>query len=214
MNQSHVPESDNQVLHALRCIGAASQDRVSWASGLPGVVTGESLRQLSNEGLVALDPGPFGGWGITEAGLVADDRWLGEELEVSSSREVVVGCYERFLGLNPTLLQICSDWQMRTMGGGRVLNDHSDPDYDAGVLSRLFRVDDAVQPMLVELTQRLSRFHSYSDRMESAIRQVMVGNHSYVADGLDSYHTIWFQLHEDLLMTLGISRGEEGWRSL
>jgi hypothetical protein len=30
-----------------------------------------------------------------------------------------------------------------------------------------------------------------------------------VADTLDSYHTVWFQLHEDLLVTLGISREEE-----
>jgi hypothetical protein len=66
----------------------------------------------------------------------------------------------------------------------------------------------------VELTHRLSRFDCYSDRMESAIRQVMAGNNSYVADGLDSYHTIRFQLHEDLLTTLGISREEERGRSL
>ena len=37
----------------------------------------------------------------------------------------------------------------------------------------------------------------------------MAGNHAYLADGLESYHTVWFQLHEDLLTTLGISREEE-----
>jgi hypothetical protein len=27
---------------------------------------------------------------------------------------------------------------------------------------------------------------------------------------IDSYHTVWFQLHEDLLNTLGIDRATEG----
>jgi hypothetical protein len=26
---------------------------------------------------------------------------------------------------------------------------------------------------------------------------------------IDSYHTVWFQLHEDLLNTLGIERSKE-----
>jgi hypothetical protein len=37
----------------------------------------------------------------------------------------------------------------------------------------------------------------------------MAGNHVYLADGLESYHTVWFQIHEDFLTTLGISREEE-----
>lgn len=37
----------------------------------------------------------------------------------------------------------------------------------------------------------------------------MAGNHSYLADGLESYHTVWFQLREDLLTALGISRDDE-----
>jgi hypothetical protein len=27
---------------------------------------------------------------------------------------------------------------------------------------------------------------------------------------IDSYHTVWFELHEDLLSTLGIERASEG----
>jgi hypothetical protein len=28
----------------------------------------------------------------------------------------------------------------------------------------------------------------------------------YVSDSTESYHAVWFQLHEDLLATLGIPR--------
>jgi hypothetical protein len=34
----------------------------------------------------------------------------------------------------------------------------------------------------------------------------VVGALDYVADNLESYHSVWFQLHEDLLATLGIPR--------
>src|SRR5690606_7500073 len=115
----------------------------------------------------------------------------------------------RFLDLNPGLLEVCSDWQMRNLGGTPSLNDHSDDDYDARVLSRLFRVDDTVHALLADLAIVLPRFSVYRERLTSALGEVMAGNHAYLADGLESYHTVWFQLHEDLLTTLGISREGE-----
>jgi hypothetical protein len=53
------------------------------------------------------------------------------------------------------------------------------------------------------------RFALYGTRLTTALDRVLGGNPAYVADTLDSYHTVWFQLHEDLLVTLGISREEE-----
>jgi hypothetical protein len=39
---------------------------------------------------------------------------------------------------------------------------------------------------------------------------VRAGDHNYVTKlTIDSYHTIWFELHEDLMATLGIRRGED-----
>jgi hypothetical protein len=109
--------------------------------------------------------------------------------------------------LNPELLEICSDWQMRSIGGSPSINDHSDDDYDARVLSRLFRLDDSAQALLVELATTLARFGAYRNRLSVAVQEVMAGNHVYLADCLESYHTVWFQIHEDLLTTLGITRG-------
>jgi hypothetical protein len=37
----------------------------------------------------------------------------------------------------------------------------------------------------------------------------MSGDPAYVADTLESYHIVSFQLHEDLLSTRGISRDAE-----
>jgi hypothetical protein len=71
------------------------------------------------------------------------------------------------------------------------------------------RVDESAQELCGELTETLERFGAYRLRLSSALEQAMAGNHAYVADRLDSYHTTWFQLHEDLLTSLGVSRDEE-----
>lgn len=193
----------------MRCIGVVGVERVSAASGLARGEVEECLQQLANDDSAMLTPGPFGGWSVTDAGRSADDEWLARELDVLGARGLVLGCYDRFLGLNPALLQICSDWQMLRIGNTPSLNDHTDADYDTKVLSRLMRVDESAQELCGELTETLERFGAYRSRLSSALEQAMAGNHGYVADRLDSYHAVWFQLHEDLLTTLGVSRDEE-----
>jgi hypothetical protein len=184
-------------------------ERIATASGLAPGETERCLLALRDGGLVSLDPGPFGGWALTEPGRAADDEHLKRELADPGVRDRVLESYRRFLDLNPGLLEVCSDWQMRNLGGTPSLNDHSDDDYDARVLSRLFRVDDTVHALLADLAIVLPRFSVYRERLTSALGEVMAGNHAYLADGLESYHTVWFQLHEDLLTTLGISREGE-----
>ena len=98
---------------------------------------------------------------------------------------------------------------MRKLGDVHAVNDHTDPDYDAKVLSRLIRIDTSAQRICSDLASRLMRFGVYGDRLTSALERALGGNTAYVTDSLDSYHTVWFQLHEDLLATLGISREEE-----
>jgi len=57
------------VLHTLRCIGVAGERRLATASGLSPFETRTRLARLSDDGLVELDPGPFGGWALTDDGL-------------------------------------------------------------------------------------------------------------------------------------------------
>lgn len=197
------------VLHTLRCIGVAGEERVAEASGLETGETRLYLRDLSERGLVTLDPGPFGGWGVTEGGRITDEELARSELDSVDSRVHVLRSYESFLGLNRALLDTCGDWQMRRFGSTPILNDHTDPDYDAKVLSRLIRIDASAQRICTDLASRLTRFGLYGTRLTTALESVLGGNIAYVTDTLDSYHSVWFQLHEDLLVTLAISREEE-----
>jgi hypothetical protein len=134
---------------------------------------------------------------------------LRAELDTADARDQTRSGYESFLKLNPVLLQICNDWQMRSLADTQILNDHTDTEYDARVLTRLMKVDEAVLEICADLASHLLRFGVYGSRFTSALDRVFAGDASFVSENLDSYHTVWFQLHEDLLASLGISRGDE-----
>ena len=202
-------DSDFRVLHTLRCIGVSGEERVATASGSTRNDTAARLHNLSDRGLVALDPGPFGGWALTDGGRATGNELVQAELERSGARDHVRRWYEIFLDLNPKLLQICTDWQMRKVGESHLLNDHKDAGYDVKVLSRLMRIDESVQVICGGLSTRLSRFGVYGPRLSYALERALTGDQAYVTETLESYHAVWFQLHEDLLVTLGISRDQE-----
>lgn len=193
----------------MRCIGISSEERVATASGRTRNDAAARLHKLSSKGLVTLDPGLFGGWGLTDDGRSVERELVRDELETTGASDHVRRMYESFLDLNPKLLQICTDWQMRKVGVSHLVNDHHDPDYDAKVLSRLMRIDQSAQVICDQLATRLSRFGVYGTRLSHAIERAVTGDPAYVADSLESYHAVWFQLHEDLLVTLGISRDQE-----
>jgi hypothetical protein len=61
----------------------------------------------------------------------------------------------------------------------------------------------------------LDRFGRYEDRLSAAVARVEAGDHDWFTKPLiDSYHTVWFELHEDLLSTLGKERASEENREL
>ena len=54
------------------------------------------------------------------------------------------------------------------------------------------------------------RLGGYGPRLSSALAKVQGGDGEwFTKPTIDSYHTVWFELHENLLATLGIERGAE-----
>jgi hypothetical protein len=193
----------------MRCIGYATEDRVTVASGFTANETTGLLAELASRGLASSTPGPFGGWALTDEGRVTLQKWLEVELVSAGARDIVRSSYEQFLKLNPTLLDVSTNWQMVRVGDGHIVNDHRDPDYDAKVLDRLIKLDESARRICADLSASLTRFGPYGPRLSSALDRALAGDHAYVTDNLESYHNVWFQLHEDLLVTLGISREDE-----
>lgn len=202
----HPSEHSFVVLHSLRVIGFASETRVGAVSDLDSDVVGACLLALAQQGLVTHDPGPFGGWGITTTGRTQDAEWVRTELEVTGARGHVTRAHEAFTVLNGQLLDASFDWQMQKAGGVHVPNDHGDLAYDLAVIDRLAAINRLVDPILGRLSGLLIRFDGYRRRLHRAMDRVDAGQYRYFTDGLDSYHAVWAQLHEDLLATLGIDR--------
>ena len=95
--------------------------------------------------------------------------------------------------------------------GRRALNDHSDVAYDRAVLDRLAalhgdasRLADAARGGLPE-ARRLPHSGSVAPR-----KRPQAGDGRFVASPrVDSYHGIWFELHEDLIQLAGRTRADE-----
>jgi hypothetical protein len=150
--------------------------------------------------------GEFGGWGLTDAGRAEDARLTSGELTVLAARVALTAAYEKFMVLNPELLDLCSAWHLRPVDGTVAPNDHSDSAYDGRVLDRFVDLDRRADVVCAGLTAALPRFGRYRTRLTAALDRARSGALEHLADSMTSYHTVWFQLHEDLLATLGIPR--------
>jgi len=191
------------VLHALRCTGAASPARLGAFTGLTPPDVESALIDLGVEGFVTRS---YDAWALTEAGRAENVRRVTAELEAAGARDALRAGFERFLVLNPELLDLCTAWQLRPVDGTFTVNDHTDPAYDARVLDRFADLDGRFAPVGDELAAVLPRFGRYRPRLTGALERAAAGEREFVTDGTASYHTVWAELHEDLLVTLGLPR--------
>lgn len=194
------------VLHALRLKGFADTGVVAAHAELPPHAAENQLQALREEGLAAHRDGRITGWSLTADGRAEHQRLMAAEVDHAGVRDEVAAAYRGFLAVNKELLSVCTDWQVRD----GAVNDHADAVYDKGVVARLRDVHDRITPVCRDLAGALERFASYGPRLNNALEQVEAGGAEWFTKPvIDSYHTVWFELHEDLLSTLGIERSKE-----
>jgi len=174
---------------------------------LRGLMTVEGgsthLVVLIDEGWVAESPK---GVRITAEGRAVHTE-MARLLPDSDGEATVRRAYERFLPLNRELIRICNDWQVKP---GNNPNDHTDVPYDWEVIDRLKSLDDRVTPVITRLGGVAPRFGVYRPQLRAAIQKVDAGEHEWMTSPrIDSYHTVWMLLHEDLLLALGADRASE-----
>ena len=208
---AHQSAAPFRVLHVLRLKGLADSDVIAHAAGMPEDEVARHCQALSGDGLVSRRDGRLSGWSLTADGRSAHATEVAAELASAGCRDVVDASYRRFLSVNGDMLATCTDWQLRTgEDGAQVINDHTDESWDAGVLDRLRALDAAVRPVLEPLCASLERFRRYPERFDAALGLVLAGQREWFTKPvIDSYHTVWFELHEDLLSTLGLARASE-----
>lgn len=198
------------VLHGLRLKGFAEAAVVAETVAVDGAEARVLLDKLVAEELASYRDGRLSGFTLTPAGRAEHARLLSEELDTHGARDAIKTAYAKFLGLNSGLLEVCTAWQLREVDGQQTTNDHSDATYDAGVVEQLVELHSRVHPICDELGAALARYALYGPRLASAVDRVRIGETDWFTKPMiPSYHTVWFELHEDLLATLGIERGSE-----
>jgi hypothetical protein len=196
---------DLLVLHALRCVGTAGLERVAATTGLSESDVESELIDHAVAGLVTRFA-EFGVWSLTDAGKTVAVERITAELESAGVRPAVAKAFDGFLVLNPELLDLCTAWQLRSVDGVMIANDHRDVSYDARVLDRFADFHERAAVVCAELSSALPRFGRYRVRLTEALDRGRSGEWEHLADSTASYHVVWAELHEDLLVTLGIPR--------
>jgi hypothetical protein len=142
----------------------------------------------------------------TPAGTALVGSWLRISDE-APERERITRTFHAFLPVNRRLRELCTAWQVRPDGS---VNDHSDSGYDADVRDRLDDIHDSVTPLLGRFAEDLPRTAHYRARLEQALVKLDDGDTAWFASPImDSYHTVWMHLHQDLILGLGLTRAED-----
>jgi len=190
--------TDLAVLQGIRLKGRVS--RADLAATL-GSDPGELVDDLTRSGLL-LD-GPT--LRLTPEGRERLDDLLTAERE-HLDQSVISAVYHDFRAVNAEFKALVTDWQVRD---GQP-NTHDDSDYDAAVLARLDSVHRRIAPIVAAAAAQLPRLSRYSTKLQTALDNVHAGDTIWLSRPLiDSYHTVWFELHEELILAAGLTRETE-----
>lgn len=198
-------------LHGVRVLGGPSAAAVAERYGLAAGEVREHLLDAQAYGWV--DRHEFFGetWSLTDRGRRENERQLAAELDATGGRARVAAVHAAFVALNRRHGEACTAWQLRTLAGARVPNDHTDPVHDDAVLVELEAVDAQARELGVALVSVLARFDGHTRRHTAALERVRAGRGEWLdAPDRDSCQIVWIQFHEDLLATLSIPRGTDG----
>jgi hypothetical protein len=193
-----------RVLHALRIKGFAKVDVLSDLSAVGPDEVEQHLADFQTDE-IALFREARALWQLTPKGREVHAEQLASESDVV--RPLVAPHYPGFLELNEAFKELCGDWQLR----GGAPNDHTDAAHDEAVIGRLLEIDSQAQPVVVAVGSEVTRLSPYAPRLSSTAQRVAEGDHQLFTGVMcGSYHDVWMELHEDLILTLGIDRAKEG----
>jgi len=209
-NQSRPPTAARKVtpddcLRAVAIKGVAQSQAVAAAVLATPDDVQPILDQLVVEGFLATTAGAYR---LSENGTARGGELLDAERAAWGS-EQAVAALDAFLELDHRMKDAVTDWQLRD-AAAQVVNDHTDADYDRSVLDRLAAIHGDALAWTTPLETGWPRVVGYRSRLTEAMERAASGDQRFVASPrVDSYHGIWFELHEDLIQLAGRTRQEE-----
>ncbi|MHA6783681.1 hypothetical protein ACVGOW_22220 [Pseudonocardia saturnea] len=194
-------------LHTLTMKQLATAEDLAGVTGQPVADVEAGLEKAVADGAAMAARGKFM---ITPAGREALDAAYPEVFAELRSDAAVAAAIDAFeTGVNKQVLKVTTDWQTVEVGGERVTNDHGDADYDAKIIDRLGRIHEKTRTVLAPLVPADPLVDRFLDRLGTALVRAEGGETDYVSGvRVDSFHTVWFQMHEHLLRLTGREREE------
>ena len=193
--------SELTVLQAIRLKGRISEEDLVTTLGEDPAEVAATLASLTEAGLLVQNKTLR----ISPEGRERLNSLLAEERS-GIDQNALAKSYDEFRAVNNTFKALVSDWQIKD---GQP-NPHDDADYDAAVLRRLDGVHEQVSPIVAAVTALVPRLGAYGTKLNVAVEKVRGGDSIWLARPIiDSYHTVWFELHEELIVASGLTREEE-----
>ena len=197
-----------RTFHALRIKGFAKSETVAEVADLSIPEVETHLCELRAREWAQLREARML-WQLTPTGREEHRRALHADLVIAGAGALdeLRSLYERFMSLNEQFKELCGAWQLRNGAP----NDHADRDYDAEVIQRLVALDAQARPIVHAMGAVVPRLAPYAPRLEATCRRVVDGETKMFTGVMcGSYHDVWMELHEDLILTQGIDRVAEG----
>jgi DNA-binding Lrp family transcriptional regulator len=178
------------ILMALRVRGRTTSAELADAAGLTLADARARLGDATAGGLVRDE----GGLVLTAAGRAELAALLAGE---SSDRVALAALYDEFLATDSRFKTCITAWQLAA----------ATPSRSEAALGELRTVAAESRALVERLVAVVPRFAGYARRLAAAADALARGDTRFVASPrVDSLHQVWFELHEDLLVTLGRER--------
>ncbi len=190
-----------EVLQTIRLKGRMGFDEVTASVDEDRAAIAETVADLTDADLLLADKTLR----LSQAGRARLETLLAAERQGIDS-DAIAAAYDQFRYVNSDFKILVSDWQLRD---GQP-NLHDDAKYDAAVLARLGDIHQRAAPIIAAVAQQIPRLSVYARKLASAFAKVQEGETTWLARPLiDSYHTVWFELHEELIAAAGLTREGE-----
>ncbi|MGR0161308.1 hypothetical protein [Paenarthrobacter nitroguajacolicus] len=181
-------------LHAVRLLGFADTQAVADRfTQEPGLVESQLIDAGVNGFVSHSTFAGTSGWSLSSLGRTEDERLLAEELDRVGARAAVSAVHDDFSIINTGVVGACSAIQLQS------------PDSE-DAMDVLIGALASWRPLEVQLSGLLPRLEGYSERLLGALKLAVQDAAWLTATDRDSFHRVWFELHEDLIATLGIQR--------
>ena len=187
---SRQPIEAFELLHLLRIRGRVAADQLDTDDAVIEALSETDLIRMTERGAV-----------LTSKGFHQHLLHLEDE-RAKIDLDLFAGTYDRFLRVNQPIKDVCASWQAR---GTSASEDDSFKALDA--LEDFF---ERIRPSLSAAADIVPRFQRYLDHLAAALDRVAEGERKFLADPHSpSFHTVWFECHEDYLLTRGRDRDSE-----